>query len=545
LPDRGVRGDDDGVRAVYAVSFTLPEGTGPDEVLDCAGSWFCRGQAPAEVRTSWEVGRRSYPLPVEGHTLEVEVFESDEGRLWQGTWRHPHAQDSDLHLISDAEVGVTKAGTVTLSLVIRVVWARPKVAPPRFDMRAPRLARDVVERFEVSDGRHRLTSASQVLDAASVPAFIEDVLLDPERTRPVVFVSDDPRKMGPNIEPDGLARQLAGLAHVYTSLYGRPGWELERRLGPFGCRDGAVRVWWPGLAPATDSPYGHMLLTGYALRRWQGPPADVLLFRRISTAAAMNAAPPSHPRLRRAGRLAQAASATDAELHNLLGDALDDNERLTDELKAEREQRDERELELELEREELAERLRASEEEKELIRRSYAEALAAAGAEPPPAPAAEVEEEREARSVREAVDVGVPQCPHLAFADSAFDSADHSPFKRPELVLDALQKLERLAALWARPGGIGGSDLGQMATELGLDWVGFVAPTTLTRYGRRYTFMWNGEKRTMGPHVRLGSGHGAGNIARIYLDRWEPDRAEDRRLVVAHVGRKLPDTTTG
>src|SRR5207245_908301 len=124
--------------------------------------------------------------------------------------------------------------------------------------------------------------------------------------------------------------ELAGLAHVYTSLYGRPGWELERHLGPFGCRDGAVRVWWPGLSLTTDSPYRHMLLTGHALRRWHGPSADALLFRRISTAAAMNAAPPAHPRLRRASRIAQAVRASDAELHGLLADALDDNERLVE-----------------------------------------------------------------------------------------------------------------------------------------------------------------------------------------------------------------------
>jgi hypothetical protein len=60
-----------------------------------------------------------------------------------------------------------------------------------------------------------------------------------------------------------------------------------------------------------------------------------------------------------------------------------------------------------------------------------------------------------------------------------------------------------------------------------------------------YTFMWGDERRTMGPHVRLGSGSGAGHIARIYLDKHEPDDATQRKLIVAHVGRKLPDSTTG
>ncbi len=533
------------MRAVYAVSFSLPAGTSADDVLSSAGSWFARGAAPEEVRSSWEPGRRSYSLPTAGHTLDIEAFESEEGRLWQGTWRHPHSDDGDLHLVSDVEVGVTPDDAVTLSIVIRVVWARAKVAPPRFEMRAPRLAGDIVQRFDVRDGHHRLTNNSHVLDAAAVPAFIEDVLLDPDRTRPVVFVSDDPRLMKPHIDPDCLARQLAGLAHVYTSLYGRPGWELSRALGPLGCRDGGIRIWWPGLSLTTDNPYRHTLLTGHALRHWQGLSPETLLFRRISTAAAMNAAPPSHPRLRRAGRLSKAAGANDDELHGLLADALDDNEQITAELKAERERHEDRELEFELEREELLEKLQASEEEKDAIRRSFGEALAAAGGEVPPEQECEADEEPEVRAVRDAVDIAARECPHLAFAELAYDSADNSPFGRPELVLDALQKLERLAALWARPGGIGGSDLGQKAAELGLDWVGFVAPTTLTRHRREYTFMWDGQKRTMSPHIRLGSGRGAGNIARIYLDKYEPENPEDRRLIVAHVGRKQPDGTTG
>jgi hypothetical protein len=251
------------MRAVYAVSFAFGEGTEANEVLACAGNWFCRGQAPDEVCTSWEPGRRSYPLPEDGHALEVEVLESEEGRLWHGAWRHPHADDPDLHLVSDVEVGVV-GDAVSLSLVIRAVWARAKVAPPRFDMRASRLARTIVERFDVRDGDHTLNSRARVLDASAVPAFIDGLLLDRDRTRPVVLVADDPRRIGPNLDPAGPARELAGLAHVYTSLYGRPSWELGKRLGNLGCGHGAVRIWWPGLTLDAD-PYRHLLLTGHAV----------------------------------------------------------------------------------------------------------------------------------------------------------------------------------------------------------------------------------------------------------------------------------------
>ena len=244
-------------------------------------------------------------------------------------------------------------------------------------MRSPRLARTIVERFDVRDGNHALTARAQVLDASAVPAFIDGLLLDRDRTRPVVFVADDPRRAGTNVDPVRLARELAGLAHVYTSLYGRPSWELGKRLGHLGCGHGAVRIWWPGLTLDAD-PFRHLLLTGHSLRNWQGTDPATLVFRRISTAAAMNAVPPVHVQLRRAARLAQAAGASDAEAREMLDYALQENERFAEDLKALGETRDE----LELERDELLEKLRAAEEEREHLHRNYADALAAAGATP-------------------------------------------------------------------------------------------------------------------------------------------------------------------
>jgi hypothetical protein len=49
----------------------------------------------------------------------------------------------------------------------------------------------------------------------------------------------------------------------------------------------------------------------------------------------------------------------------------------------------------------------------------------------------------------------------------------------------------------------------------------------------------------VGPHIGLGSGSGAQFIARIYLhvsDGSDPD--VPRGIIVAVVGRHLPDTTT-
>lgn len=524
------------MRAVYAVSFTFGSRTNPDDVLNFVGGWIARGRAPEELRTSWEPGRRSYELPEHGHSLEVEVVTSDLGRLWHGAWRHPHADDLRLYVLADVEIGVIE-DTVTLYLVLRVGWAQAMVAPPRFEMRAPRLAREAVGRFDLRDGQQQLTAKPAVLDAQSVDEFVDGVLLDPTRTRPVVFCSDDPQRMAPNLDPDPLARELAGLAHVYTSFYGLPGRKVERRLGRLGCRDGGVRIWWPGLR-IDDDPNRHPLLTGRALRDWRGPDPGKLIFRRISTAAAMNAAPTSHAELRRAAHLAQAV-ARGGDASEMLEYALEVNEELEVELRAKEEQLQEIAIELE----ELKEKLRARDEEIERINRSYGEALTHNRLEASP-DADEDEEDHEPSNVHDAVVAAATRCPHLAFADRAYESARESPFKHPNDIYDALLKLDRLAATWARQGGIGGHDLGQGAKQLGLDWKADVSQTARSKHGRHYTYTWNGETRVMGPHVRLGGGSGAGRTARIYLEKFEPENPEERKLIVAHVGRKLPDSTT-
>lgn len=534
------------MRAVYATNFVFSEGTDANEVVDTAGRWFARGAAPPEVRTSWTPGRRTYQLPGAGHALEIEVLSSEAGLLWHGAWRHPHADDPDLHLVSDVEVASTD-DHVSLSLVIRAMWARDKIAPPRFDMRSPRLARMMLERFNVSDAQHILGTEPTVLDAAGVPAFIDSLLLNRSRTRPVVFVADDPRHMAPNVDPDELARELAGLAHVYTSLYGRPAWELNRRLGDLGCAPGGVRIWWPGLTSNSD-PYRHPRFSAQALRNSSGLSPVARIFRQISAAAAVNGLPPSHVRLRREARLTKAAQTTDAGARELYEFALQENDELTADLAAARSNlelvTDSRDM-LELERDDLADKLRQAEQERDHLHRIYGDALAATTVSSDDEAHSDDDlDEPEFKTVRAAVDAAVRRCPHLEFADRAFESADGSPFENPEAILDALVKLERLAALWARADGIGGMDLAQMAASLGLDWKVDVSGTAKGRFSRLYEYTWDGRKLTMGPHVRLGSGSGAGKIARIYLNKHEPEDPTQRRLIVAHVGRKLPDKTT-
>jgi hypothetical protein len=146
-------------------------------------------------------------------------------------------------------------------------------------------------------------------------------------------------------------------------------------------------------------------------------------------------------------------------------------------------------------------------------------------------------------TVREAVERAAERLEHLTFTRSAFESAADSPFRRPADILDALERLDRLGALYADPSGFGTS-LADAATSLGLTWRADVSELARNRHPDRYTAVHDGAKLELGPHVAIGSGSGAGFIARIYLHVADGSGEVPRGLYVGHVGRHLPDTTT-
>jgi hypothetical protein len=533
------------VRAIYAAHLAFAPDTSAEDVVGVAGAWPCRGQAK-ENCVSWEPGRRSFEVetdffgaPVK-HDLTVEVSQTDDGRLWETSWRHPHADDENLLMVNDVTVAEL-GGEVTASLVIRTVWARPQVSMPRFSMRAPRLARDLLAKFDVRDAGRRLSGDAQVLDAAGADEFVDGLLLNPDRTRPVVFVSDDSQSMQPLVEPRDLARELAGMAHVFYSLYGYPGALVAKKLGlHLGARNGGMRIWWPGLA-RDSNPHEHRLYSGASLRDWKGAGTPVeTVFRVVSVASATNAAPAAYAELRQAARRAALAATSDTdEMAAIAEQTLAENDKLVEEVKA---AEDRTELAV-LEREEALRQLEELREEKREADKQMALAMAHS------ASASETSEfeavSAPPETVLEAVKQAQPQCPHLSFADRAFESAGDCPYEFPEDILEDLLKLERLAALWARPEGIGGTDLAGKATELGLHWKGAVSETTTGgNRARQYEFTWRGEKRKVGPHTRRDRGNGAGRIARIYLDKYEPDDPTEGLLIVGIIGRKLEDSTT-
>jgi hypothetical protein len=196
-------------------------------------------------------------------------------------------------------------------------------------------------------------------------------------------------------------------------------------------------------------------------------------------------------------------------------------------------------------RDELHQRLEELASERERDRQTNAELsrlLAAADTEQDGA-AEEATAEEPPNTVLEAVERAAEEAQHLRFAPRAFESAADSPFRRPGLVLKTLRLLDQLAAKFES--GDMGMSLSQAAAQLGItQYKANVSELARTRYEKDYTFTFEGRDLLVGPHVGLGSGSGAAFVARIYLHAHEGGDGLDRGLIVAVVGRHLPDTTT-
>ena len=169
--------------------------------------------------------------------------------------------------------------------------------------------------------------------------------------------------------------------------------------------------------------------------------------------------------------------------------------------------------------------------------------LAEAGAGTSGEPDAEAADGPGPQTVLEAVESAQARTTRLVFTDAARESASDSPYRRPQEILDTLLLLEELAELYSDPAGVGRS-LQPAATERGLTWRQDVSDLARSRHPQHYTVTHDGHRLDLGPHVAIGSGSGAGFIARIYLHVADGTGDVPRGIYVGHVGRHLPDTTT-
>lgn len=492
-----------------------------------AAGWVARGQRSDELLAVPD-GRHALDLPGPASGVEMLTFTDADDRLWQLTWTQPLGGNLALFVMADVTVARI-GGAVHLGLSLRLSRPSARLTHTSWRVDPPTLPARWLTQIDARDGGVRLRDTPQPIGPADLPG-VAALVAHHDRRRPVVVAGGG---------ADALAGALAGCAHVLR-WDDRHRLELADALGIRHADPHSAYLIWPGAICPLTAPDLHVVGAESGADDAVRSLVD-RTFGSVRDAAIIGLPAPDDVRAlrRRALRPRAQADVSAAEWEALAEEAIAE----ADELRSGLEQ--------------------AQRREQELLRRldqAQRDARAAAYDAPPPAvtaadaPPARADDvwnglaERldalpEVASVAEATAVAAECCRNLTFADRAHSSAADSPYRQPERVLEDLVKLDRVAELY-RQGSIGRS-LADVAGELGLDWVEDSSAARRGRTAKEYRFTHAGRDWVLRPHLRVGGrACGAGAFARIYFALHKGDDQTGRALIVGHVGRKLPDSTT-
>ncbi len=142
----------------------------------------------------------------------------------------------------------------------------PEVTVPKL----PHFVRTLCDEIGLYDSTHGFLPEPWEVEASSNFEEFYRVLLDSNRTRPILAVAKSKQEQAPLLNASWLAEHMLGIAHVLV-LDSSCGWELEKRLGKdFTVYDGAVRTYQPSLSALDDEPYQHPLILSRKIQNWEG-----------------------------------------------------------------------------------------------------------------------------------------------------------------------------------------------------------------------------------------------------------------------------------
>ena len=511
-------------RLVYVCRFELLSTSGVNPVFVAYHEWIERHYQerrglPGFALDLWKGSSTDLP---NGHSLKISHFASDHSKAALIEWTYPAENDDTLRWRNDIRIGEFDVRTS----VEHLIWIESvdyQISPAQFALGSPSVIRQLCADQAVLVGEMRVQATLYPLRQPGIPDFLA-LLRSSLRKLPIVFLAPyaggDPNQ----INSAAMARRLAGVAIVIEAQRVDATWDIAESLGrSLSCFNGGVRIYWPGFKDVED-PRRHPLFLGARIEAL-GP--DVIaraVERSVFAVASFRFVPDA--RITEVIRKAeQAKRASELEAQRATSGV--DWEAFAFEIEGELSAAKQRMSELEAENENLRANQqvfftsRASEE----IDHVSPEEIDVPG------------------SVKEAVEIAKRKYGNLIILNSAFDSSEKCPFQRPAEIAEALQDLDQIAASWqklkARRGN--GGDLRQHLVDLG--WGKrcsmHISNTTRRQYKTDYTFNYGPKPRLFEPHITIGSGD-PNSCASIHFVLDETNG----KIVIAHVGRHLPNTKT-
>ncbi len=226
---------------------------------------------PRLLPSPYEMERGQFERSLPGQELVVST--TDNGAVWSLKVAHSLRTGGRTWM---TQVQVTDAGSadvVGLQTACTDDPDAPLVVAP------PRLLGDWVEHLDLQDaGLAVLGAPREVIDNWQLDALCNHLLAE-DRRLPVIALVNRPQSRSYGVDPDGLAENLRGLAHV-ACVAPHLADDIAARIGPDFCViPGAARIFGAG-SQSSANPESHPLLQDVA-RPGTNKAADPGAFRRL------------------------------------------------------------------------------------------------------------------------------------------------------------------------------------------------------------------------------------------------------------------------
>lgn len=512
-------------RLVYACRFEIPSDTGLQSVSASYYKWIekhykeRRGIADFRLPTTLT----DIEAPLDSHNLRGEIYESNEGSAIKLSWSFPDDKDTGLRWRNDIRIGQVGAICSTEHLIY-VESVEYNISPTILIVGSPRVIRDIFSDSDVFVGKMRISAQPYCVSSENFSEFIT-LLTSPDRNIPILFVSPFADSSSSALDIKQLAKNLAGVAVVIYASDPDVTWDLANEIGRrFACFNGGARIYWPNFSLTADYK-AHRLFLASWIEQVGSTYASRTIERTIFGVAALRFIPDerisqvirSHELAERHREIIRKKETGDDfwnDFEKTLADLDDANRRVA-------------ELETELSN-----------------YKSYKEYIDTQYNEVDNGNAACLEDEaEETHSVHSAVLNAKQKFNNLVFLESALSAALASPFQRPFDIFEALGDLNDIVDDWKQARderGNGGDLLNHLRNKgWGKRSSMHISNTTKGKYGASYEFEYNGNKILFEPHITIGAGdpNSCASIHFIF-------DAKNGKMIIAHVGKHLPNTKT-
>lgn len=511
------------MRNTYAVEYPLSASPDAADVARLWHSWITNRRGGPTLPKALLADPASDLAPSEiqaGHALEQIRVDVDGRAQLALRWEHPDSQSRGVRWRTElAYVSAQGDQRARFSCKLAVGRATTKIAPTRRQTTRPKVVVSMLKSYPGVE-HEPITNKPLLLRSTDAGRFAS-FLNSEDRKRPVVLVSCRNIDDRPVIDPNTVADLLGGLAFVYVTEGRWPTLALRDHLPlQLICRDGAVRVYWPGFS-RDKAGSGHPFWTPPDIRRVSKEIDDglpQLLLEQIVEAAIYTAGAHAadwhrFESDRRRAQIAQSRAAGDFE-------------NIAESYAAENDSLKQRAETLEEELRTASDDLKKAQAQIVYWRSQYDAAMSKDKSVP-------VEEDGDIGSVADALDRALTK--HKGRLVEALNSASDrdTPFSAPEEVYEALCFLAT-TFYDSKTGAVPCADLDHALRDLtGWKYEPHQSSTALGKYKNEYECTWQGQRYVLKAHMGTRTSKDARHTIRVAF-AWDEKK---KVVVIGYVGQ--------